>query len=1245
MRSSQKFSCAVAGLLALLSACSQPMLQRQDARIDGERVADADVSDASPASRDDAMLDSGESAVDDAAMVDGARADVPVVTVGRCAVSTERALMVPSDTVSVTTAGLGTINTASCVASAVGREAIFPLELPRRTGVVLSARASTPLVALTLRSNCEDSTTEEFCAASTFSAPQARARAIVGAGRWFVVADPVSALAATVEVQLQTFDPAPNARCDEAMLLREGAPVADQHTDRSVAATGPCRVAGGNTLTYRVEVPAYSRAIVTATPRPTSAAPLALRANSGCADTQCPAVRTATAASEAVELALDHRADGVRAWTVYAGSNSATADATFDISVRFVALPRNGECSMPMPVSAGATIPNQRAELGGADSVCGASVASALFYSLEIPPMSRVLATVRATSGPPWPVGIVAMDGCGASSCLRNDWPLDPTDPPSLKFDNDTSAPRSVLLATAGRGTFDLVTERFDRASNANCATPRLVVNGERLRSENLLRAATVTANCYGGSTNLPELYYRTTIPAGHTLRVRAAPVGTPRWRAGVRVMNTCAATTCLVVAAEAGLGRAQVAEYTNRAVTPFDVLIAVTAFYPTAGLLELDVDHVPPPTNAVCSSATPVALGTPVLAQDIARGVSDLSASCLPSVNGPTLFYSTMVPANSVLVATARPMGFWDAAVRVLDGCGGSCLSSADTDFVDRPETARYANTTSAPRSVIVAVSSVRSTLRGTFDLQLNSTPITPAHACSTAQPITDGTVLMNQDASSAIQSASGCNATMAANVLSYTATVPPRTSLVLRVTPTGVPWRPVVRLQPTCGAACLLLTSGLTEGAEVTATYTNASASPATVIVTVGAGSYRDFGGSFDLRASFATPPPNATCSSATPIVVGDTIANQDVSTGLDNLASTCVGSSGPTLYYAAAVPARTRMVFAATPDAGPIWIPILRLFSACGAPSCIAFTDTTLPGTTREIAYNNATDAPVNIVLAVSSVVVGSPGRFSLSTRTYPIAPNATCATALALASEVVAANQDTLGATEAPRSCVAGYPRGNVLYYTTNATAGSVVIARATPVGPTPQALVMRMEQACGAACLLWATSFSATTAAAVAYRSTTASQYWFSVGPSNGAQQTRFDMETAVVPNPSNTTCATARVVLASGVLRNQVVLGGDNLSSTCVPTHGGGNAFYAVDVPPGATLTASAVNFASPGFSLVLRVLEACGAPTCASSSRAPATPARYTNTSAATVRAIVAVGGETPAEWGAFDLTINVAP
>ena len=124
---------------------------------------------------------------------------------------------------------------------------------------------------------------------------------------------------------------------------------------------------------------------------------------------------------------------------------------------------------------------------------------------------------------------------------------------------------------------------------------------------------------------------------------------------------------------------------------------------------------------------------------ENAAAGITRLNGVCLAGAQGTSLYYRAVVPARATLVFNATPVGAWDPALRLLNGCAATaCLASVNAGGNSAAETLRWTNTGTAPATVYVTASSVDAAVSGTFNGTVQILPPPTNGLCSAATAVT---------------------------------------------------------------------------------------------------------------------------------------------------------------------------------------------------------------------------------------------------------------------------------------------------------------------------------------------------------------------------------------------------------------------------------------------------------------------------------------------------------------------------
>jgi hypothetical protein len=463
-----------------------------------------------------------------------------------------------------------------------------------------------------------------------------------------------------------------------------------------------------------------------------------------------------------------------------------------------------------------------------------------------------------------------------------------------------------------------------------------------------------------GGSTR----WFTVVVPSQAQLQVTPEGGVVPLLRAytDCRAVPTCLATN---------LGPSGTTlTWTNNSSTDARIAVAVAPTSPMImGASVIRARIVTPSTNGRCASATTLTPGVPT--SGVVAGGGDVPMACANDVAPqPGLYYRVRVPAGQNLTATYAAVGRLGrpVSVRVSDACGGACLAANNITADGSTVVTRWTNATRTDRDAFISVAPTAATGIAQ-DFSITATLSTPPNNvfCGSATPVRDGTTLRAQDlaAATVVQPACpGMTGTGAASLF-YSAVVPRGQTLFVSATP-DVAGRqaPVIRVIPTCGSNVCFAASAFA-GTTSSASFFNSGADQP-VIIAVGASNPR-LADPFSLAVSIRAPAENGLCRSALRVMNGTTLPGQSLGDGRE-LPTACAvpGRDANALYYAVRVGAGEQLIVTATrAEAGVA--PTLRLFSACGATTCLA--QSALAGQNSRLSYTNTTGAAQELVFAMN------------------------------------------------------------------------------------------------------------------------------------------------------------------------------------------------------------------------------------------------------------------------------------
>jgi hypothetical protein len=268
------------------------------------------------------------------------------------------------------------------------------------------------------------------------------------------------------------------------------------------------------------------------------------------------------------------------------------------------------------------------------------------------------------------------------------------------------------------------------------------------------------------------------------------------------------------------------------------------------------------------------------------------------------------------------------------------------------------------------------------TMFYQLGLSSFTPAGnaVCAGATPLADGTVLSSEDLARGSGPDLTCSSPASGmspwdrRALFYSATIPAGDSLIVTTAPTFT-FTSSLLLRTDCAASSCLATgaSNPTFGANGFVEYVDTSATSESVVIDVIGDTY-DSSGAFGLSAWIRPPPSNTTCATALAVSGSTTLTAQDAVRATQSAASACDSvATGNDLFYVVSVPAGQQLNTTMKTPYGP-WPPALRLFSSCGATSCLDFSD---PGEGHDAiaSYRNTGSSAVDVVIAAGSRTAGA------------------------------------------------------------------------------------------------------------------------------------------------------------------------------------------------------------------------------------------------------------------------------
>jgi hypothetical protein len=391
--------------------------------------------------------------------------------------------------------------------------------------------------------------------------------------------------------------PPVNAACGAAIAVVDGSQLVDQDpTEGTDTLTSACESsAGGKVIYYKAALPANSRLDVVVTPTGASSWDPVVRLLSACGAATCLGSQDTGSGGSAATLTFKNPG-AARNVVIAVGSYNATVTGTFDMEVSIKPLPppaSNLTCATAIAMTDGQTASNQSLE-SATQTLTSACLPSAagpvLFYSASVPNQRRLIAKVTPVDSLDSVIRVLS--ACNTSMCLASADATAGGGNEMVTYRNTSGVTASVSLGvgnygSAAMGVFNLTTWVKTLATNTTCAAPKAVTAGTALSFEDGGGAtAAGTGFCLGSATG-KVLFYSISVPAGKTLQAQVYPLSS--WDPVIRIISSCAATTCLASADAAGGGSAELASYTNSGASAQPVIIAVGG-YTTTGDFDLQV-------------------------------------------------------------------------------------------------------------------------------------------------------------------------------------------------------------------------------------------------------------------------------------------------------------------------------------------------------------------------------------------------------------------------------------------------------------------------------------------------------------------------------------------------------------------------------------------------------------------------------------------------------------------------------
>jgi hypothetical protein len=360
------------------------------------------------------------------------------------------------------------------------------------------------------------------------------------------------------------------------------------------------------------------------------------------------------------------------------------AGSHYRLAAHAFAAPANDACERAMPLSAGATLRDQRLTAAPERNDCADTVASAVYYEITVAPgqVAALSATIRSV--PAFVPAFVWTEACD-SSCGTF------IEASSLELPNTGTEPRTFHVAFGASRRLSRMRFRLsDQAARFDLdLTSRSIPSHREIASALRVTAASHVEDESTATGGEHVLFYRVSVDPDATLIALARTRG-PLWTPDVRLLDPATNETISNVAITAPLERTFGKTFTNATTRSRDVVIAVSSSATVTGRFDLSVRVVPPPPNDRCEAPVTVAAPATVDANLAITGRS--SVGCR-GVTTQQAFFETEIPPGRVL-SVIPPYG--SCEMFPLDACGSRCTGAA------------LFNDGGAPRRVLLAQSTV---------------------------------------------------------------------------------------------------------------------------------------------------------------------------------------------------------------------------------------------------------------------------------------------------------------------------------------------------------------------------------------------------------------------------------------------------------------------------------------------------------------------------------------------------------
>lgn len=466
---------------------------------------------------------------------------------------------------------------------------------------------------------------------------------------------------------------------------------------------------------------------------------------------------------------------------------------------------------------------------------------------------------------------------------------------------------------------------------------------------------------------------------------------------------------------------------------------------------------------------ALPAAGATTTVTTSLAAGgVGGVNGtvSCVSATIGGSerIFTLDVTTRTSITVRAVAAVMTTDTVIAIRRDCSSAAATSevACNDDEGGGSTNSSLSTTLEPGRYFVVLDEYGDAAMatgGNVTITVRTVTTEPNATCGTATPLNAG-VMVGADLRDGLVDSMTCTNTQSGPQVFYSYTIPAGQETTFTAAPgAGTTTTPYVHVFSDCATRGSCLTTSSEGGAPLgIARIANTTASPRTVIVSVGGPTVMS-AGRFTLIAqnSPAAPPPaNAMCSAPTTLatdgvpVNGTTIGAVEARSTFD-----CAPSStdAPAVFYRVVVPAgRTALVQATSTTPG--FSPRINGVLGCATLSCAGTTAPAIGIQPSSFTYRNTTAGDVTLLVFVAGNSRLDRGNFTIAATLPPPPTNLTCASAATLAvGSTLRAQIQSQASMLSSATCEVG-STGAVLYYSMAVPAMTSVQVRVSPLSGDP-----------------------------------------------------------------------------------------------------------------------------------------------------------------------------------------------